>query len=271
LEAFAAHATVALERAQLLEELRRTQLLEASIGLARDIQAGLLPENLPDLPGYEVAAWWQPAEGVGGDYYDVIPLSDGRLALTVADVSGHGVGPSLIMASARAMLHILTRTCTDPEKILTLLSESIAPDLRDGRFITFFLGVLDARRHQFAFANSGHAPTLYFRRRTGSILPLESTSFPLGVCPEIPVPSGPSINFEPGDILLLATDGTIEQHNAAGEMFGLERIKSILSRQYTASAELLVELLRKAVNDFYRGPHPADDVTLLVIKRLDGA
>jgi serine phosphatase RsbU (regulator of sigma subunit) len=104
--AFAAHAAVSLERVELLDNFNKTREIEVSIDAARKLQAGFLPQRLPRIEGYELAAWWQPALGVAGDYYDVVRLPDGRLALAVADVSGHGLGPSLIMASARAMLHV---------------------------------------------------------------------------------------------------------------------------------------------------------------------
>lgn len=268
-QAFAAHAAVALERAQLVENLRRTQMLEASIALARDIQASFLPSKLPELPGYELAAWWQPAEGVGGDYYDVMELSDGRLALAVGDVSGHGIGPSLIMASARAMLHILTRTASEPEKILNLLAQSIAPDLKEGRFITFFLGALDTQVHRFSFANSGHAPALYFCSRTREFRRLRSTGLPLGVAPERPIHRGEDIDLLPGDILLLATDGAIEQHNEAWEMFGLQRLQDLIEIHSHLPAGEILQRLREGIQGFYRDSHPDDDVTLLLVRRVD--
>ena len=118
--AFAAHAAVSLERVELLDNFNKTREIEVSIDAARKLQAGFLPQRLPRIEGYELAAWWQPALGVAGDYYDVVRLPDGRLALAVADVSGHGLGPSLIMASARAMLHVLSRTVSQPGRILTL-------------------------------------------------------------------------------------------------------------------------------------------------------
>ena len=138
--AFAAHAAVSLERVELLENFKTTREIEISLEAARKLQAGFLPQRLPSIEGYELAAWWQPAQGVAGDYYDVVRLPDGRLALAVADVSGHGLGPSLIMASARAMLHVLSRTVSDPARILTLVNETLTPDLKLGRFVTFFLG-----------------------------------------------------------------------------------------------------------------------------------
>ena len=109
IRAFAAHAATALERASLVADAQRSHELETAVNMGRRIQQSFLPRHLPKIPGYDLAAWWRPAESVSGDYYDVIPLPDGRLGLVVADVSGHGVGPSLLMASVRAMIHVLAR------------------------------------------------------------------------------------------------------------------------------------------------------------------
>ena len=116
IRAFAAHAATALERASLAEEAQRSHELQTAVNMGRRIQQSFLPRHLPKIPGYDLAAWWRPAESVSGDYYDVIPLPDGRLGLVVADVSGHGVGPSLLMASVRAMIHVLARMSSDPRR-----------------------------------------------------------------------------------------------------------------------------------------------------------
>src|SRR5690606_32135360 len=107
IQAFASHAATAIERGRLMEKARKSQAMQLALEMSRSIQTGFLPRQLPAIPGYDLAAWWQPAEEVSGDYYDVIPLPDGRIGLIVADVSGHGIGPSLIMASVRAMLRVL--------------------------------------------------------------------------------------------------------------------------------------------------------------------
>lgn len=267
LEAFAAHTAVSLERVELLDNFRKTQELEAGLEAARRVQLRFLPERLPQLEGYELAAWWQPALGVGGDYYDAVPLPDGRLALCVADVSGHGLGPSLIMASARAMLHVLSRTISNPGRILTLLNETITPDLLMGQFITALLGALDPARHQIIYSNAGHAPAFHLQRRTGMIRRFEPTGCPIGVatdpCGEYPVP----MELEPGDLVVLATDGAIEVRNAAGEMFGRKRFEQLVLENQTAPASRLVELLKRAITGYYAGSHPDDDITILVAER----
>jgi len=265
--AFAAHAAVSLERVELLENYRQTRELEISLDAARKLQAGFLPQRLPSIEGYELAAWWHPALGVAGDYYDVVPLPDGRLALAVADVSGHGLGPSLIMASVRAMLHVLSRTLSDPARILTLINETISPDLKMGRFVTFLLGALDSRQHRFDFANAGHGPAFHLRRQRGETRQLEATGCPLGV-EERPLRESPEpVILEPGDLIVLTTDGVIEQHNQDREMFGRQRLEQLVHEHQKLPAPGLLEQLKQEISGYFRGSHPDDDVTILILER----
>lgn len=271
LQAFASHAAVALERAEYLEAEQRQQEMEAALDAARRIQSHFLPRDLPQIPGYELAAWWLPAQGVAGDYYDVIPLPDGRLALIVADVTGHGIGPSLIMASARAMLHVLARTPHGAGRMLSLLSESITPDLTEGRFITFLLGTLDARTHTLTFANAGHAPAFHLQRQTGEIRILEPTSFPLGIADvEVPESKRPVV-LEPGDLVAFATDGCIETRNPAGELYTLARMTTLFRENQHLPAQQLVRCFQNQLREYYRPTSPDDDITLLVLERKRGS
>jgi serine phosphatase RsbU (regulator of sigma subunit) len=270
LMAFAAHAAVSVERVELLENFNQTREIEVSIDAARKLQAGFLPQRLPRIEGYELAAWWQPALGVAGDYYDVVRLPDGRLALAVADVSGHGLGPSLIMASARAMLHVLSRTVSQPGRILTLLNETITPDLKLGRFITFLLGALDTQRHTLSFANAGHGPAFHLARRTSRIRQLEATSCPIGVTLDELRDAAEPIEMEPGDLVVLATDGATEQRNSEGEMFSKARLEQLVRDNQTVPAPRLLEILKTKIAGFYRGLHPDDDVTILILERKIG-
>jgi len=267
LQAFAVHASTALERAQLLDEARRSQELETDFKIARHIQASFLPAALPEIPSYEVASWWQPAESVSGDYYDLVQLQDGRLGIVVADVCGHGVGPSLIMASVRAMLHVLTRTLSDPSRILSLLSETIAPDLNDGRFLTLIMVALDANDHTITFANAGHGPALHYQRATDEFTHLDSTSPPLGFVFDHHIGAGPGFELAPGDLLILATDGAIELKNDDRRMLGRLGLEKLIHKYRELPAKELCEALRTEIGEFHTSDDFADDVTLMILER----
>jgi sigma-B regulation protein RsbU (phosphoserine phosphatase) len=271
IQAFAAHAATALERRRLQEESLRTQELNQSMEMARRIQRGFLPESLPDVAGYSVAAWWQPAEFVSGDYYDWLPLPDGRACFVMADVSGHGVGPSLIMASLRAMLHVLARTVAVPARIVELLAESIAPDLKQSQFISLLLVSLDPVNHEVAFANAGHAPALHYHAESRTFSRLEATRLPLGF-PSIPVGDVKTQwPMEVGDILVLGTDGVIEVRDPAGELFGTPRLESVVQSHADKSASEIVAAVKTSIQQFHGPLPPNDDSTLMIIKRITGA
>jgi sigma-B regulation protein RsbU (phosphoserine phosphatase) len=270
IRAFAAHAATALVRASLANEAQRSHELQTAVNMGRRIQQSFLPRHLPKIPGYDLAAWWRPAESISGDYYDVIPLPDGRLGLVVADVSGHGVGPSLLMASVRAMIHVLARTGSDPSQIVSQLAEMIAPDLNDGRFLTFLLVALDPATHQLTYSNAGHGPALIYHRATETFQVLNSTSLPLGFLTEFGACNGPTIEMGPGDLLILATDGLIELQNANHELFGRHRLESLIREYCTLAVQDVVMAIQDAVAEFLGDCHPLDDVTLMVLERKAG-
>jgi phosphoserine phosphatase len=268
--AFAAHAATALERASLVADAQRSHELQLAVNMGRRIQQSFLPRNLPKIPGYDVAAWWRPAESVSGDYYDVVPLPDGRLGLVVADVSGHGVGPSLLMASVRAMVHVLARMRSEPTEIVSLLAELIAPDLEDGRFLTFLMVALDPATHQLAYCNAGHGPALLYHRESQSFQILRSTSLPLGFLTEFGAHDGSNLMMGPGDLLILATDGLIELVNGDREMFGRQRLEALIREHCALAVQDLVMAIQDAVAEFLGDCHPQDDVTLMVLERKIG-
>ena len=270
IRAFAAHAATALDRATLAAEAQRSHELQLAVNMGRRIQHSFLPRHLPKIPGYDLAAWWRPAESVSGDYYDVVPLPDGRLGLVVADVSGHGVGPSLLMASVRAMIHVLARMNSDPSQIVSQLAEMIAPDLDEGRFLTFLLVALDPVTHELTFCNAGHGPALIYHRATESFQVLNSTSLPLGFLTEFGARNGPTLEMGPGDLLVLATDGLIELQNADHELFGRKRLEAVIHEYCTLAVQDIVMAIQDDVAEFLGDCDPLDDVTLMVLERKAG-
>src|SRR4051812_39441858 len=245
--AFSHHAAAALDRARLVEEIQRRKELEASLNIAREVQRRFMPSQMPQIDRYEVATWWFPNEAVGGDYCDVIPLRDGRFAFCIADVCGHGLGPSLLMASVRASLRTLLLRETSPQVLLESLGHALVDDFQSGAFVTMVLAVLDPRNHQVTFANAGHAPAFLYRAKDASFTDLESTGLPVGVLDPPDCPLGPTLTMQPGDLLVLGTDGIIESMDQRGAQFGMERLHDCIRRDATAPVQELVRNIGRAV------------------------
>jgi serine phosphatase RsbU (regulator of sigma subunit) len=189
------------------------------------------------------------------------------LGLVVADVSGHGVGPSLLMASVRAMVHVLTRRRTEPGEIVPLLAETISPDLDGGTFLTLLMAALDPHTHELTYVNAGHGPATVFHRETLTFQTLKSTSLPLGFVSDFSPLPGLKLTMGPGDLLILATDGLIELLNDAREMFGRPRLENLIRQNCTLAAPDLVMAIQDAIAEFLGDSQPLDDVTLMVVER----
>ncbi|MDZ4689091.1 MAG: GAF domain-containing SpoIIE family protein phosphatase [Planctomycetaceae bacterium] len=266
-QAFAAHVAVALERRRFLDESREAAVLRHTLEMGLKIQSTFLPDKLPDIPGYEVAAWWQPAEFVSGDYYDWFPLPDGRWGFAIGDVSGHGLAASLIMASVRAMVHVLVQTVSTPREFFAVLRNSIAKDLTNGRFITILFVGLDIHRHEVRTWNAGHGPAGIYHLRTGVYHPIAPTTTPLGF-PSLELSHDDGLTrLDVGDLVVLGTDGVIEVRNADGEMFGNQRLQEMIEQYAALPAAELVSHISAAVRHFHGRPLPPDDTTLVVIRR----
>jgi serine phosphatase RsbU (regulator of sigma subunit) len=265
--AFSRHAAAALDRASLVEEIQRRKELEASLNVAREVQRRFMPSEMPQVPGYEVATWWFPNEAVGGDYCDVILLKDGRLALCIADVCGHGLGPSLLMASVRASLRTLLLRETSPQVLLESLGRALVDDFQHGAFVTMVLALVDPRSHAVTFANAGHAPALLYRAESRTFVELESTGLPVGVLDPPDCPLGPSISLQPGDLVVLGTDGIVESMDEQGEQFGMKRLQECIRRGAAGSVQDLVRDIGRAVEQHYVGESPPDDLTVLAVRR----
>ena len=265
--AFCGHASAALDRLRLIDELRRQHEIEVSLNVAREIQQGFMPHHLLELPGYELASWWFPNEAVGGDYCDVLRLSDGRTGLVIADVSGHGLGPSLLMASVRAGLRALSLEHSSPDVLMTLLGRSMAGDLVEGRFITMVLAQINPLNHTVDYANAGHAPAVHFSASGGKFHKLEATGMPLGVADEPRFSQGRPIRLEVGDLIVLCTDGIVEAFNEEDEQFGQRRLEAIIRQYADKPVQTMVHEVGRRLEQHFVGESPADDLTILAARR----
>ena len=264
--AFAAQAAVAIERARLTRELLERRRLEKELAIAREIQESFLPKRAPELPGFDLAGTARAHDEVGGDYFDFIAVSEGQLGLAIADVSGKGIPAALIMAGFR--MSLLAEIRNDfairavMRKVNSLLYESTDSD----KFVTAFYGVLDLKSRVLTFANAGHNPPMLLRR-DGTSQHLHEGGVALGVLPDAQYDERPQA-LQPGDVLVLYTDGVSEAMSPGGDQFGEERIQDSIRRLQDRSAAEIVEGLVASVTEWCEG-RSSDDLTLLVLKVLD--
>jgi len=226
----------------------------------------LLPKSAPEVPGYDLAGRSYPAEVVGGDYFDFIPMDHGRLGIVVADVSGHEIGASILMAQTRAYLRALTLSLQNIGPLISQVNRFLSKDVQDRWFVTLFYIGLNPSQHNFEYVAAGHE--CYLFNAAGEAAALESTSPPLGVLEDGELACGPEVAIEPGGILLLMTDGIIETPAPSGEHFGLERIFAIVKTNRHRTAREIVDTLHTASEAYRATRRREDDVTVVVLKRL---
>lgn len=251
------------EKKQVEEALREK---EAQLLAAQRIQEQLLPNAAPTLPGFDIAGVSHPAEFAAGDYFDYLPMPDESMGFAIADVSGHGFAPALVMASTRALVRSLTKTHTKVDEILAVANSVLTEETEEDRFVTLLLGRLDPWTRSFVYASAGH-PTGYVFDSSGVVKAhLESTGFPLGIVPQAEFPIADEIVLEAGDMVLLLTDGFQEARSPQGVHFGTQRALELVRINRRRTASEIVESLYQAVRQFSGQERMADDITVVVIK-----
>lgn len=266
-ETLAAQAGVAIQRARLIDHYLQKQQMDRAMQIARDIQQGLLPPANPKVCGFDIAGLSDPADETGGDVYDFMAAPDGRWAIIVADATGHGIGPALVIAETRAMLRAISLQGADVPTVMRTVNELLTSDLTDGRFVTCFFAVLDPLSARLSFASAGHGPILFYSRKSDNFTELPSTGLPLGIISEADYARVSELDFEHGDFAVITTDGFFEAANAAGQQFGVQRIQASLRRNRDLPAEEMIRKLHAAVSEFTSSLPQADDLTAIAIKR----
>jgi PAS domain S-box-containing protein len=244
------------------QEAEERQRLEQEMHIARLIQQTLLPKSLPGLPGYEVAAYYQPARQVGGDFYDFLPLPDGQLGLIVGDVSGKGVPAALVMAITRTMLQATYRLGS-PGEILEQVNTSLYQDIPPNMYVTCLAALLDSRTGRLQYANAGH--DLPYLRHADGVSKLRATGMPLGLMPGMGYEQK-EITLMPGDSLLLYSDGLVEAHDPQREMFGFPRVQGFVGA-HPGGATLIDSLLAELGRFTGEVWEQEDDITLVTLQR----
>ena len=245
-------------------ERRKAETTEGQLELAHSIQQRLFPKDPPDLPGYDVAAVCYPASVTAGDYYDFFPICDGTAGMVVADVSGHGFGPALLMAETRAYLRALARTCPDIGEILATINLILAEDTAPDQFVTLFLAQLDVSRHKLSYCGAGHNAFLF--DADGTLSTLDSTSMPLAVDRDELFQLTRQVQLSSGDVLVLMTDGVAETQNSAGDLLGVKRSLDLVRRYMHLPADQIVLKIYDAARSFAGNRPQDDDITILIAK-----
>jgi sigma-B regulation protein RsbU (phosphoserine phosphatase) len=262
LDALAADAASILDNARLVERERERQRLEQEIGIARDIQQALLPKNFRDYPHLAVSGINFPCLAVGGDYFDVFPMGDGRTAFLLADVSGKGLGAALCTNLLQGALSGMTLG-TDPARVFVHVNRFLCDHSEIGRYATMFFGILDDKGN-LEYINAGHPSPFLIRKGVAEDVFTEG-SYPVGLVPEAEYTAVP-IKLEPGDTLVLFSDGVTEAMDPAEQLFGVPRLKEVLNGHMQTPLEDLQQVILQSVENFARGASQADDLTLLLVR-----
>jgi serine phosphatase RsbU (regulator of sigma subunit) len=254
------HVTASLQEAQSRAKL------EQDLNIARIIQRGLLPVAPPQINGFDIAGWNQPADETGGDYYDWQQLADGCLAVTIADVTGHGIGPAIGMAACRAYARAGLASGTDLPCFLGHLNQLLYADLPPEKFVTLATGLLNPGKGTLDLISAGHGPLLFYSSQENQFCNYDAQGPPLGLLPRCRYDGPDRLQFAPGDILVLVTDGFVEWVNADDEEFGQNRIEEVIRGCRDMPSAGIIDELYSAVSRFAASTAQLDDLTAVVVK-----
>jgi len=271
LDTLAGYAAPAMRVGQLVRqqenEARQRERIEQELKVAQLIQQQFLPKSVPHLPTWHVAAFYRPARTVGGDFYDFVELSDGRVMVVVGDVTDKGVPAALVMASTHALLRSKAVTLSRPGELLAAVNDLLCEDIPAHMFVTCLVMVLDPKTGKVHFANAGH--NLPYLRCGEGVAELKATGMPLGLMPGMSYEESTAV-MQPGDSLLLHSDGLAEAHNSKREMFGFPRLAALVGE--SAGGERLIDRCRSELEHFTGpGVDQEDDITLVTLERRSGA
>jgi phosphoserine phosphatase len=264
---FAALTQMTLQRQTLVERYQEQQRLLHELDLARRIQRSLLPASDPQLRDYDIAGWTDAAAATGGDFYDHFELPDGRLALVVADVAGHGMAASLLACETRALIRAGASSGKSLGEIAASTNDLLYRDLQHERFVVLFLAALDVHGGRLEFVAAGCAPIVYRTSCETGFVPVEATTIPLGIMPVLPADTATEVTLRPGDVVVMATDGFYERENSAGEQYGLPLLHARVQELCERSSTELIQALHHDVSAHADGVKQEDDMTAIVVRR----
>jgi serine phosphatase RsbU (regulator of sigma subunit)/predicted ester cyclase len=251
---------------RLEQEIRERERIEQELRVARSIQQASLPEEVPELEGWQISPHYRPAREVGGDFYDFHLLSEGRLGLVVGDATGKGVPAALVMATTCGMLQLAAQAVgsSSPGEVLAQVNETLLARIPSNMFVTCFYAILDPGSGSLKYANAGH-DLPYLHRTSGEAEELRATGMPLGLMPGIGYEEKQTM-LEAGETALFYSDGLVEAHDAKGEMFGFPRLRALVA-EHDKERSLDEALLGELYSFVGEGWEQEDDITLLTLRR----
>ncbi|MHC4472828.1 MAG: PP2C family protein-serine/threonine phosphatase [Planctomycetota bacterium] len=257
---------IAIENARLVTEALEKERMQQSLDIARDIQKSLFPLGGLALPGYDIYGLSRPADETGGDYFDYIRVRDNQLGLAIGDVSGHGIGAALFMATARALLRAFLLSEEELGSVFCDLNNSLERDMGTGKFMTLFYADLQLDERKLYYVKAGHNDPILYRRESNEFEELKAPGMALGFVRDYAYEVAGPVELFPGDILLLYTDGIPEARSTLKEQFGMERMCEIVRGKRTRPASEIVEGIVREVAEFIGDNPYDDDLTLIVTK-----
>jgi serine phosphatase RsbU (regulator of sigma subunit) len=262
----AQQVALSIQNEHLQREMVSRERLEHEIHLARQIQKTYLPDHLPQIPGWDLGATWLTARQVGGDFYDMIDLPDGRLGIFIADVSDKGVPASMFMAVTRTLVRAVVKNTSSPAETMRRVNALILPDNKESMFVTAVYGVLSLKTGEFTYSNAGHCPPIWAAGKRRKLTILTKTGAALGVFDELQMEEQ-TIKLGPNDFLLFYTDGLTEAFSPEGDLYGDDRLQELLRGLEAVSAKDILQEIEGSVNQFAGSLEAADDLTMVLCKR----
>ena len=250
-----------------VELKRKHELLQRDLDIAEEIQQSLLPESVSKIKDYELAGFSRAAEKAGGDYYDWRIIDDSRLVLSIADVTGHGIGPALVTTACRAYVRAILDGSNNIDNLIHKVNTLLHEDMPSGKFVTFGLLDLDINEHVVTFLSAGHAPHLLIKADDGSIEYIDAQGVPFGVIEEQELEDPISYTLDRGDLMVMFTDGVYEVSDKQGEQLGLERFVELIVEKRNQEASTIVDSIEAFLIEILGDALPKDDMTMVILKR----
>jgi len=265
LSIIASGSSQVIVNARLLEDEKQLLAVKEELNIAGQIQKKLLPDILPNIPAYQVAAHNIPAKEVGGDFYDVIPIDNDKFLICLGDVSGKGMPAALLVANLQATIHSLLLDHKDPADLVEQTNRLIFSSTTSDKFITFFLGILDTKNQEFLYCNAGHDNPCVLTTN-GTYTELSIGGLLLGFLPQFDYIKD-TYTFHDGEIIAIYTDGVTEAMNKQEEEYGLDRLQQNIQTHHEKSAQEMLDIILKDIETHVAGEPQMDDITLLILKK----